>query len=88
MTNANQREIVSLQNGDTPLHIASAMGRRKLARILLESAPDLDALNQQAETSLRIAERKGHAEIMEIIKVSFEDDSKKGFSPSSNFSVI
>ena len=26
-----------LQNGDTALHIAAAMGRRKLTRVLLES---------------------------------------------------
>ena len=56
------------QNGDSPLHIASAMGRRKLARILLESGPDLRMRNQQGETSVDIAERKGHREIAELIR--------------------
>ena len=30
-------DIFSLQNGDTALHIAAAMGRRKLTRVLLEA---------------------------------------------------
>ena len=29
--------FIFLQNGDTALHIAAAMGRRKLTRVLLES---------------------------------------------------
>ena len=49
-----------LQNGDSPLHIAAAMGRKKLTKIILESAPDLALLNQQKETALEIAKRKGH----------------------------
>ena len=30
-------DIFSIQNGDTALHIAAAMGRRKLTRVLLEA---------------------------------------------------
>ena len=38
------------QNGDSPLHIAAAMGRRKLVRILLESPLiDMELKNQQNE---------------------------------------
>jgi ankyrin repeat protein len=44
------------------------MGRRKLARILLEAGPDLKALNQQKETSLDIAKRKDHSEIAQLIQ--------------------
>ena len=56
------------QNGDSPLHIAAAMGRRKLVRILLEAA-DIDTAitNQQKETAVEIARRKMHREIAEII---------------------
>jgi ankyrin repeat protein len=35
-----------LQNGDTALHIAAAMGRRKLTRILLEAGCDKSLKNK------------------------------------------
>ena len=71
-----------LQNGDTPLHIAAAMGRRKLVRILLESGlgsggerndgqpvkPILETLNLQHERALDIAQRKEHKEIVEMLQ--------------------
>ena len=42
--------IIFFQNGDSPLHIAAAMGRRKLVRILLESPLiDMELKNQQNE---------------------------------------
>ena len=34
------------QNGDTALHIAAAMGRRKLTRVLLESGCNKDVKNK------------------------------------------
>ena len=37
------------QNGDTAIHIAAAMGRQKLTKILLESGCDKDAKNKQEE---------------------------------------
>ena len=58
----------SFQNGDTPLHIASAMGRRKLVRIILESNPDSSIVNQQKETATDIAARKGHEEVVEVLR--------------------
>jgi len=57
------------QNGDTPLHIASAMGRRKLVRILMETGrEDLTVKNQQQETPIGIAERKQYTEISAIFQ--------------------
>ena len=44
------------------------MGRKKLTKIILESSPDLLLLNQQKETALEIAKRKGHQDIQEVIK--------------------
>ena len=35
--NGMMNNVTILQNGDTALHIAAAMGRRKLTRVLLES---------------------------------------------------
>ena len=58
-----------LQNGDTPLHIAAAMGRRKLVRILLESPLlDLNIPNQQQEKAVDIATRKNHGEVVTMLK--------------------
>jgi ankyrin repeat protein len=37
---------LTLQNGDTALHIAAAMGRRKLTRILLEAGCDKSLKNK------------------------------------------
>lgn len=39
-------QIIILQNGDTALHIAAAMGRRKLTRVLLESGCDQEIKNK------------------------------------------
>ena len=47
--------IFMFQNGDTALHIAAAMGRRKLTKILIESGCDIQAKNKQGETSLDIS---------------------------------
>ena len=58
-----------LQNGDTPLHIAAAMGRRKLVRILLESPLlDLNIPNQQQEKAVDIATRKNHDEVVTMLR--------------------
>ena len=74
--------IILLQNGDTPLHIAAAMGRRKLVRILLEygftsetdtsktqaEGTNISALNLQHEKAIDIAQRKENLEIVEMLK--------------------
>jgi len=41
-----------LQNGDTALHIAAAMGRRKLTRILLEAGCDKSLKNKVIITDI------------------------------------
>jgi ankyrin repeat domain-containing protein 6 len=40
-----------MQNGDTALHIAAAMGRRKLTRILLEAGCDKSLKNKVRKCS-------------------------------------
>lgn len=35
-----------LQNGDTALHIAAALKRRKIAKLLLDAAVDTDIRNK------------------------------------------
>ena len=57
------------QNGDTALHIASAMGRKKLVRILLESGHSdwINSLNLQRETARDIATRKKYDDITAML---------------------
>ena len=56
------------QNGDTALHIAAAMGRRKLTKILLESGCDAESKNKQGETSMEISRRKNLVDIINILQ--------------------
>lgn len=63
---AKERECP--QNGDTALHIAAAMGRRKLTRILLEAGCDRSLRNKQAESAKDIARRKDLGDILDIIR--------------------
>ena len=46
------------KNGDTALHIAAAMGKRKLTRILVEAGLNIHLRNNQGETAAEIALRK------------------------------
>ena len=46
------------KNGDTALHIAAAMGKRKLTRILVEAGLNINIRNNQGETAAEIALRK------------------------------
>ena len=48
---------MDVQNGDTSLHIAAAMGRRKLTRLLVECGTDPEVRNKQGETAGEIAVR-------------------------------
>lgn len=63
-----QSFFFNLQNGDSPLHIASAMGRKKLTKILLASGSRTSSRNHQNETPHDISIRKGYAEITELFK--------------------
>ncbi|XP_069188479.1 LOW QUALITY PROTEIN: uncharacterized protein [Procambarus clarkii] len=56
------------KNGDTALHIAAAMGRRKLTKILLESGADQTVKNKQNEAPGDIARRKEFDQILEILR--------------------
>ena len=46
------------KNGDTALHIAAAMNKRKLARILVQAGVSTELRNNQGETAVNIAMRK------------------------------
>ena len=57
-----------MQNGDTALHIAAAMGRKKLTKILVESGTDINICNKQSETACDIALRKNLSDIVSILR--------------------
>ena len=66
--------IIFFQNGDSPLHIAAAMGRRKLVRILLESPLiDMELKNQQNEGKEKILIYQNAAFVQVVLfhKLSF-----------------
>ena len=71
------------QNGDTALHIAAAMGRRKLTRVLLESGCDRDMRNKQNERALDIAQRKNLVDIVQIL--TSPPPSSLNINPSENY---
>ena len=56
------------QNGDTALHIAAAMGRKKLTKILVEAGTDTNIRNKQNETAYDIGVRKHLSEIVTILE--------------------
>merc|ERR1719431_327099 len=56
------------KNGDTALHIAAAMGRKKLTKILVESGTDINIRNKQSETACDIAVRKNLSDIVSILR--------------------
>jgi hypothetical protein len=63
-------------NHDTPLHLAAAMGRRKLTKLLVEAGA-MQFRNNQNETPRDIAKRKSLHEILEIIDTQSDKIDKK-----------
>lgn len=45
----------TLQDGNTPLHIAASVGNEKVLELLLEKGIDLHALNEREETAFEVA---------------------------------
>lgn len=70
-------------NGDSALHIACAMGRRKLTRILLAAGSSLKIQNAQNEAARDIAVRKKLNEILEILDAPVEETQRDRSSSSS-----
>jgi hypothetical protein len=63
-------------NHDTPLHIAAAIGRRKLTKLLVEAGA-MQFRNNQNETPRDIAKRKNFIEIVGIIDSQSDKIDKK-----------
>jgi len=56
------------QNGDTALHISSAMGRKKLTKILLSAGCLPNVQNKQNESPLDISLRKGFEDVSQVLR--------------------
>lgn len=63
-------------NHDTPLHLACALGKRKLTKLLIEAGA-MHFRNNQHETSRDIAKRKNLTEILQIIDSQADKLDKK-----------
>jgi ankyrin repeat protein len=56
--------------GYTLLHAAARDGDAGVARMLLGMDADVNALNEDGETPLDVAERTGHGEVAEILRAA------------------
>lgn len=63
-------------NHDTPLHLACALGKRKLTKLLIEAGA-MQFRNNQHETARDIAKRKNLQEILEIIDTQADKLDRK-----------
>ncbi|MHC9538878.1 MAG: ankyrin repeat domain-containing protein [Vulcanimicrobiota bacterium] len=52
----------------TPLHHAAEKGNKALVKILLDNGADKEIKDDKGRTPLKIAEEKGHAEIIELLR--------------------
>jgi len=52
----------------TPLHSAVERGQADIVELLVAKGADVTAKDRQGRTALTIAERKGHTEIVELLR--------------------
>ena len=74
--------LLFVQNGDTALHIAAALKRRKIAKVMVESTSNFSIRNKQNETAVDVARRKEHPEIIVIITAKPKDKVRTSFKLS------
>ena len=78
---------VTAQNkgGETPLHLASLMGRVKVARALIERGADFKARDNDGKTPLHLASQMGQVEVVRMLVERGADvaaKDKAGKTPS------
>ena len=66
---------VTLNEGQTPLHLAAKNGHLEICRLILANVNDKNPVNHDGETPSQLAAYHGHLPVMELIKSAL---SKKG----------
>ena len=59
-------------SGNTPLHVASGLGRGAIASLLLAGGADVNILNQEGESPLEHAEYRKHDDLIKLLKDALE----------------
>jgi ankyrin repeat protein len=62
-------------NGDTPMHVASTLGRVKLVSLLIRNHVDFNAHNNRGETPLFLARQFGHNRATELLMEHEAEDA-------------
>ena len=84
--NINQSILYStLQEQQTPLHIASRLGNVDIVVLLLQSGAEVDATTKDLYTALHIAAKEGQEEVLNSIKSLLKFISNKLLSRSPLF---
>ena len=66
---------MTLNEGQTPLHLAAKNGHLEICRLILANVNDKNPVNHDGETPSQLAAYHGHLPVMELIKSAL---SKKG----------
>jgi ankyrin repeat protein len=61
---------VSNQLGDTPLHVASALGQEAMALTLLAHGADVHAINDMGFTAVRVAKQTGYFDLAKQLEIA------------------
>ncbi|OIW27882.1 hypothetical protein CONLIGDRAFT_453437 [Coniochaeta ligniaria NRRL 30616] len=61
----------------TPLHMAAYAGYEDISRLLIEHGAELDVRTVDGETPLKLAERNGHAKVVQLIEEEVESRKMK-----------
>lgn len=90
ITNPESRDGVYLDartnDGMTSLHIAALYGRLKVVQVLLDSGADMNLVNGQGETALKVTRKNGHRAVVQVLadRDALEDVRRNAFGKVTN----
>ncbi len=70
-------------SGNTPLHLASGLGRSAIASLLIAGGADVQAVNQEGEFPLDHARCRNHDDIIHLLEEAIEKGS--GTDPGGEY---
>lgn len=74
--------------GDTPLHLAAALGQERVVTVLLLKGADPDALNSTGRTPLHVAVEYGHLSTVNVILAANPDMSIRYNVACRGYSIL